>query len=333
MELFTRLSHTLQEFDATILNLLVFGSVDACVAGTEAMRRVFGKIDWPMTWVEGAGCGEHPIAGVHVFALSGSNVRRVSVNNRVLASVFDDGAARYCHVGGLGPTRPSQSRAGQTQEALDRLEQTLAEAGFSLRDMARTWFFLDDILAWYREFNHVRTKAYSRVKFNTGSLPASTGVSGRNPERSALALAAWAIQPANSSTEVREVASPLQCPAPAYGSSFSRAMEISSSSGRRLFISGTASIAPEGQTLWPDNAAKQVDLSMQVIDAILRSRGFTFADLTHATAYFKNSSSVPAFTAWCSANKLPQSIVVPALCDICRDDLLFELEAEAWKSV
>jgi enamine deaminase RidA (YjgF/YER057c/UK114 family) len=109
-------------------------------------------------------------------------------------------------------------------------------------------------------------------------------------------------------------------------------MEISSSSGRRLFISGTASIAPEGQTLWPENAAKQVDLSMQVVDGILRSRGFKFADLTRATAYFKNASDVPAFAAWCSANRLPQSIVVPALCDICRDDLLFELEAEAWRS-
>jgi enamine deaminase RidA (YjgF/YER057c/UK114 family) len=296
------------------------------------MRRVFGKIDWPMTWVEGAGCDEHPIAGMHVFALSGGNVRRVSVNNHVLASVFDDGSARYCHVGGLGSTRPSQSRAGQTQETLDCLEQTLDEAGFSLRDVARTWFFLDDILAWYPEFNDVRTKAYSRVKFKTGSLPASTGVAGRNPARSALTLAAWAIQPANSSTEVREVASPLQCPAPAYGSSFSRAMEVSSSSGRRLFISGTASIAPEGQTLWPDDAAKQVDLSMKVIDAILRSRGFTFADLTRATAYFKDASDVPVFTAWCSANKLPLPTVVTALCEICRDDLLFELEAEAWKS-
>ena len=71
---------------------------------------------------------------------------------------------------------------------------------------------------------------------------------------------------------------------------------------------------------------------MQVIDAILRSRGFTFTDLTRATAYFKHSSDVPAFTAWCNANNLPLPIVVPALCDICRDDLLFELEAEAWRS-
>jgi enamine deaminase RidA (YjgF/YER057c/UK114 family) len=332
MELFTRLSHTLQEFDATILNLLVFGSVEAYAAATEAMRRVLGKIDWPLTWVEGAGCSEHPIAGIHVFALSGGNVQRISVEKHVLASVFDDGAARYCLLGGLGSSRPSQSRAVQTQETLDCLEQTLDEAGFSLRDVARTWFFLDDILTWYPEFNQVRTKEYSRVKFNTGSLPASTGVSGRNPARSALALAAWAIQPADASTMVREVASPLQCPAPAYGSSFSRAMEISSSSGHRLFISGTASIAPEGQTLWPESAAKQVDLSMQVIDAILRSRGFKFADLTRATAYFKDASDVPVFTSWGSANELPQSIVVPALCDICRDDLLFEIEAEAWKS-
>jgi enamine deaminase RidA (YjgF/YER057c/UK114 family) len=215
---------------------------------------------------------------------------------------------------------------------LDLLRQALAQAGFSLADTVRTWFFLDDILDWYDEFNLVRSRIYSGVKFHSASLPASTGVGGRNPFGTALALSAWAVQSLEGSANANEVASPLQCPAPAYGSSFSRAMEISSASGRRLFISGTASIAPGGQTLWPGDAGKQIALTMEVVEAILQARGFAFSDLTRATAYFKAGSDARLFAEWRVAHGVDSMPVVVAQCAVCRDDLLFELEADAWRT-
>jgi enamine deaminase RidA (YjgF/YER057c/UK114 family) len=127
---------------------------------------------------------------------------------------------------------------------------------------------------------------------------------------------------------VEEVASPLQCPAPAYGSSFSRAMEVSFACGRRLFISGTASIAPDGQTLWKGDVHKQVNQTMKVVESILHSRKFSLSDLTRATAYFKHPTDVQAFEEWCTARGLFSLPVVLANCGICRDDLLFEFEAD-----
>jgi enamine deaminase RidA (YjgF/YER057c/UK114 family) len=126
-----------------------------------------------------------------------------------------------------------------------------------------------------------------------------------------------------------EVASPLQCPAPAYGSSFSRAMEISTNGGRQLFISGTASIAPGGKTRWVGDVRKQVGLTMDVIEAILRSRRFLLEDLSRATAYFRRAADASVFAEWLAARQLSHLPVVSAECDVCRDDLLFELEAEA----
>jgi len=152
----------------------------------------------------------------------------------------------------------------------------------------------------------------------------------RNPAGAALTAGAWAMQPLTRCAHAQEIASPLQCPAPEYGSSFSRAMELSSASGRRLLISGTASIAHGGDTLWPGTARQQVAQTMQVVEAILRSRGFGFSDLTRATAYFKHRGDVQAFREWCAARagrSLPVALVE---CDICREDLLFELEADAW---
>ncbi len=331
MEIFTRLAVALKEMEATIVQLTVFGCVEASEAGAEAMRRVFGRVDWPVTWIEGAACDGGPIAGLQVVALSGGEVGRVEWSGRVAGSVFEAEGARHCVVGGLGPRQIYAPCADQTKQALENLQRALAQAGFSLSDTARTWFFLDEILSWYDQFNRSRSEIYSGVKFRSGSLPASTGVGARNPGAAALAVGAWAIQPLDASTCIQEVASPLQCPAPAYGSSFSRAMEIRSAGGRRLFISGTASIAPGGETMWRGDVRRQVTLAMEVVEAILRSRGFEFSQLTRATAYFRDNRDAGLFSALWAEHRQGSLPVVTVQCDICRDDLLFELEADAWR--
>lgn len=328
IEIWQRFARKLHDLEATPLQVLVFGNTTASAASAAAMQKLLGRADWPVTWVEGAACDTSPIAGVQAFCFSGG-VERIALGGRVLASVFTEGGARHCLVGGFLSDRKLASRADQTAEALEKLQAVLALAGFDLGDTLRTWFYLDDILAWYPEFNQVRTKLYSGVKFRTGSLPASTGIGARNPDGAALALAAWALRPVSSGTNAEEVASPLQCPAPAYGSSFSRAMEIFSATRRQLFISGTASIAPGGETLWHNDTRRQLALTMDVVEAILESRGFTFADVTRAVAYFKHNCDAWLWRDWCAARGLEQMPVVVTRSAVCRDDLLFELEADA----
>jgi enamine deaminase RidA (YjgF/YER057c/UK114 family) len=318
---------------ATILSLLVFGSANAAVAVAKAMRQVFGKLDWPMTWVEGNACDNRPIAGIQISAFGGRSVQRIQLDGHVAGSVYEEGGARHCVLGGLGPVKNSLSPKDQTRQTLERAQAALAQAGFTFGDTVRTWFFLKDILAWYDDFNAARTEIYSGTKFRTGSLPASTGVGARNPAGAALVIAARAMQPLDTQTRALETASPLQCPAPAYGSSFSRAMELSTGNMRQLFISGTASIAPGGKTVWQNDVQKQVELAMKVVEAILHSRGFSFADLTRAVAYFKHRADASAFSRWCNAAGLSSLPVVVAHCDICRDDLLFELEADARRTI
>jgi len=323
-----RIAAQLRECGATPLHFLVFGNASAAPAGTTAVKEIFGLVDFPVMWVEGAECGGQPVAGVQLYAFTG-NVERIERHGQVVGSVFIEGGARQCFIGGLMHSDKVLPAAEQTRQTLEELQIVLALAGFELADTVRTWFFLENILQWYDNFNRARTKIYSGVKFRTGSLPASTGVGAKNPAGTALALAAWAFRPQKNSAGAKEIASPLQCPAPAYGSSFSRAMEISLDSGKRLFISGTASIAPGGKTLWIGDTRKQVELSMDVVEAILRSRGLTLADLTRATAYFRRAADAGIFSEWLTVNRLEQMPVVSVQCDVCRDDLLFELEAEA----
>ena len=327
-DLCRRLARQLHKQDATPLHLLAFGNILASMATIDSLQKNLGSVDWPVTWVEGAACDGNLIAGIQVHAFTGE-VERIESSGRIVGSVFTNDGARQCFVGGISPVDKTLSRSEQTRCTLEALQTILAQAGFALADIVRTWFFLENILSWYDDFNQARTKIYSGVKFRTGSLPASTGVGAKNPAGTALALAVLAFRPLEKNSRAEEVASPLQCPAPAYGSSFSRALEISSEAGSRLHISGTASIAPGGKTLWVGDVRKQVELTMDVVEAILRSRGLTFADLTRATAYFRHATDADVFAGWLAANRLTAMPMVAAQCDVCRDDLLFELEAEA----
>jgi len=328
MSLCSRLAAELRERAATPLHLLIFGNCRSQTPVMDAFRRSFNNVECPVTWAEGTACDGHFIAGIQAHAFTGE-VERLTFDGRISASIFTDGGARQCFIGGIGPADGLASQSWQTLQALENLQMVLADAGFELRDVVRTWFFLDDILSWYDDFNRARTSIYSGLKFRTGSLPASTGVGAANPSGTALTLAAWAFKPVDMNAYAEEVASPLQCPAPAYGSSFSRAMETSTSVGRRLVISGTASIAPGGKTLWDGDVRKQIETTMEVVEAILRSRSFALTDLTRATAYFRRVADAPVFAEWLAERRLFKLPVVSAQCDVCRDDLLFELEADA----
>ena len=327
-----RLADELNEHSAAPLHLLIFGKCSASKTTLDTLQNKIGHADWPVTWVEGVACDGSPVAGIQVHAFSGT-VDRITFGGRVVGSVFTEGGARQCLVGSLTATDQTLSRSEQTRHTLEDLQTILVQAGFDLSDLVRTWFFLENILSWYDEFNQARTAIYSGLKFRSSSLPASTGVAAKNPANTALSLAAWAFRPLSKNVRAQEVASPLQCPAPTYGSSFSRAMEIPTNTGRRLLISGTASIAPGGKTVWAGDVRKQVDLTMDVVEAMLNSRGFTFADLTRAAAYFRNPTDAGAFAEWLTANHLSAMPVTSVQCDVCRNDLLFELEADAETSV
>ncbi|MFT3869538.1 MAG: hypothetical protein QM715_13875 [Nibricoccus sp.] len=325
----SRVAEELKRRGASVLMVMAYGSVEMHDAVMESLGRAAGGIDWPILWVEGANCFGGPLAGFQIFVLPGRKIERLRFGGRVIGSVFNDGSARHCLMAGLAPAGVLASRVTQCEELFKSASRVLAEAGFSYGDVARTWFYNDEILSWYDDFNRVRTAFYAQHKFTCGSLPASTAVRGRNPRGAALVFGAWAVVEETAEASVQEVASPLQCPAPAYGSSFSRATEIVSGGVKRLLVSGTASIEPGGKTVWQGDVVKQIALTMEVVEAILRPRGLNFENVTRATAYFKHAQDVMVFQNWLAERGLNAMPVVPVHCDICRDDLLFEIELDA----
>jgi enamine deaminase RidA (YjgF/YER057c/UK114 family) len=325
-----RLAEALTPRESTVVRQIVFGSTAAYPATLKILRQVLDDPELPVAWVEGAGCGDHAIAGIQTHAIAGARVRTFSGNDRPLARTWEDALATHCVVNSILPTRTQATPAEQAREVFEKLQTGLASAGMTMKDIVRTWFYLDDMLSWYGEFNRVRNDVFARNELRSNCLPASTGVGGRNPMSAALAAAVWAVRPHDQAAKVMHFApSPEQCPASSYGSAFSRAVEIRSAGFRRLLVSGTASIAPDGKTEHIGDARAQIERSMQVVGAILESRRMTFADTAFATAFFKCPADAPLFAGWLARHGQPAMPMVCACCDICRDNLLFEIELEA----
>ncbi len=320
----------LAEEEATAINLHGFGTPISGGNLESWIRRTF-RADFPVTWIsqrEGTGLG-----GVFVHAVRGIDSQPIRIGGRTVGCLIEDHSARWAYLGGLLPEHPTATAAAQTAEVLRSIDRALASVNLTFGDVLRTRFYLDDILGWYGDFNRVRTEFFREHRVFEGLLPASTGIGAANPSGSALVAALVAVR-ANESAPVvsRTIASPLQRSAEEYGSSFSRAVETCAPGLRRLMISGTAAIDPAGKTMFLDDPAGQIRQTMEVTEAILKSRGFTWADVVRGIAYFPDAALVPAYWDYARNVHLPELPLIMAEGVVCRDDLLFEIEVDAVRS-
>jgi enamine deaminase RidA (YjgF/YER057c/UK114 family) len=253
------------------------------------------------------------------------------LNGRFVGSVFEDDYAHYCRLGNLLPTDLSRPRDEQACEVLELMEAALRAAYMEFSHVLRTWFYNDDILSWYRKFNQVRNTFFTNRRVFDGLLPASTAVGAPTAAGSGAALVSGLLAVKAKDETVRAIAvrSPLQGAAREYGSSFSRAVELVMPDQRRLLVSGTASIGPEGNTAHIGNVDAQVGRTLDVVNAILESRGMGWADVVRGIGHFKREEDASAFQRCCNANQIGPLPVVLAQSEICRSDLLFELEVDA----
>jgi enamine deaminase RidA (YjgF/YER057c/UK114 family) len=282
----------------------------------------------PCLWVTGK-TDEAPLGGMLVWATTAPGVASTGAGGRVVGRTFHDGEVTWCRLGGLRPLETTGSPAEQTQATFSAIESELARAGMRFANVLRTWFYNDEILAWYGDFNRVRTAFFQQHGVFEGLVPASTGIGGRNPAGTALNVGLLALRTDSPDVRVTALPSPLQCAALQYGSSFSRAVEVSTPTHRRVWVSGTASIEPGGKSVHQGDVEQQIVLTMKVVLAILESRGLGWSDVVRGVAYLRHHADAPKWTNYLAAHGLQDLPVVTTENVVCRDDLLFEIEVDA----
>ncbi len=332
-ELFCGIQRVLSSRNARILQERVFGTEEVMETLGQVRRQVYeahGLEDGvaPSFLVGGEGLGG-AIAGVQVYALGGEiETDIIEVDSNPRGRVVR--APNHTFVTLSGVSVPWLSRATeQARACLERAEWALRKVGADFLSVARTWVWLNDILSWYDEFNGVRNRFFAeRGIIGRGggqSPPASTGIGLGAADRSDCAMDLFAvIEPADSTRYLQ--AGGRQGSALEYGSAFSRASRTATPAGETVFVSGTAAIDTTGATMNVNDARGQINTTIENVRAVLRDAGVTDSEVVHAVAYCKTPEVERVFNAIKREYSWPW---ITTICDICRPDLLFEVEATA----
>jgi enamine deaminase RidA (YjgF/YER057c/UK114 family) len=316
----------LKEKQAVAVNVRVFVKMPLYSYVKAVCQSFFDSLCCPVSWFSQADKPGIPAVSFQVHAIAGVCIDPITDKDRAVGCRLRDEHAEYYYLQALS-TPESAQKVDLTRGVFDALQGTLQSAGIDFSKTVRTWLFADDILSWYDQLNRGRDRFFEQHDVFNQLIPASTGVGIANPFGASLATELLAIRPLNGAVGIYKVSSPLQCEALDYKSSFSRAVRIQTPDHARLYVSGTASIAPDGTTSHVGDCARQIELTMQVVEALIANGSMEWSDSVRAIAYFKDSRDFGLFDAYC----LKTGIDLPHVkveADVCRDDLLFELELE-----
>lgn len=324
------LARFLTETKAVLVELDGFGD-SRLTAGMREHLAVVLPAGFPVSLMVNSGNGHAPGGGLLARAVAGLEVTPLYHEERWLGFRYEDGDADYVCLGGIVPASAGVDGGAETRVVMETIKACLAQAGLGFRDVVRTWYYLDDILSWYDGFNHARTTFFNEHEVFSRLMPASTGIGIANASGRKVLAKVHACRPKDGNTRIRVAESPLQCSAYDYGSAFSRAVEIATSTGRTLHISGTASIAPGGETEHVGDLNAQITRTLEVVGAILTAAGMGWSDTVRGIAYFNTAAELPHWAPARGTLNLPPRVELVVHADICRTDLLFELELEAFR--
>jgi len=241
------------------------------------------------------------------------------------------GEARHLYLGNVSGQdrqgRPLGSFRRQSDAMFDAALEILCEHRVPFANVLRTWIYLDDIDRDYGELNASRNAFFRRE--NVRRLPASTGIGGKlHPAGTLCSLDVYALL----TPEVAEAGimhTPTLNEAPEYGSAFARGMRMALAEQTYLFVSGTASVDECGATAHVGDVRGQIERMLLNVEELLRPHRATFADLVHAVTYLKSAGDFELHRRVCAEQRLvdvPHTIVQA---DVCRPELLCEMEAIA----
>jgi enamine deaminase RidA (YjgF/YER057c/UK114 family) len=312
-----------------------------------AAYQEFGRPAPPMTYVEGLPVPSGLLSGVVIYGIKSAGDSPVEIrylgdarNGSPRASLVvtaRERALHLCEV--IGREAPGRSRFTQFLEALDQAREFIVGQGFTSGDIVRTWFYLTEIERDYQQFNDARREFFTQngIAFtaDANELPASTGIQGRSAEGGLVAADVFCIDKAASRCSFRRISSNLQSEPDGrtyqYKSTFSRGMLVSDEEHEMLHVSGTASINEVGATLHPGDPAEQIRLSLKVVTTLLRQNGFDIEDLCQVTYFFKDEEVYRHFEELRRELGYRDITGPCVIADVCRDDLLFEIDGIALK--
>ncbi len=262
----------------------------------------------------------------------------------------------WAHLSNVCPEGDATKVYDQSVYIFREAAKRLAERGYSYDQVIRTWLYIGDIVGpeghtqRYKELNRARTDVYEDIKFKASHAlpgvtrpvyPASTGI---GTEGKVIALSCMALATDRSDVSLVPLENPQQTSACEYGTEFgrkspkfARAMTVACGDTATILVSGTASIT-DAETKFVGDVEGQTRQTLENIEALidednhrrhgLPGLGATLADLGVVRVYIKRQEDYAKTKAVCKA-MLGEVPTIYAVADVCRDDLLVEIEGIA----
>ncbi len=241
--------------------------------------------------------------------------------------------------------------------AFARLQDTLEQFGLGFNQVVRQWNYVEKITGMeqidfqarqnYQLFNEARGEFYSRYR-TVPDFPAATGI---GVAYNGVTIECVTVT-GNENLKVIAVNNPKQINSYKYGQrvlmgeplknkpghqppQFERAKLLTNGRSSRVFVSGTAAIVGQ-ETIGLNDVEAQTRATIENIELLVSPENLKShcPELTaipdkyaYVRVYVKNEKDFPAVKEICRAHfgEVPVSFV---MADICRADLLVEIEAE-----
>jgi len=255
----------------------------------------------------------------------------------VPATAFARGAVRGAHNGEV-MFGTIATPGGDLESTARSLYTDIIEVarGEGYPHLLRLWNHIEGInrdtdgLERYKRFCIGRAEAFASRGYDNRDLPAASGVGMSDP---GLAIAFLA-----SRTPARHVENPRQVSAYDYpvsyaprSPSFARATVAQWGKSTMIFVSGTASVVGH-ETVHIGNVSAQVEETLRNLDEVIgcaaapAGRSASFRDSATAKLYVRNANDAPAIVERLR-QAAPDTSLLVVETDICRRDLLLEVEA------
>ncbi len=318
------------------------------------VRGRFGDEAPVTTYVVQPPC-EGAALAIELWALGGPGVE-VMRHNPNLLSVQSDGI-RWVHCGGIRPPGGTTDAYTESEFAFREMQRQLALAGATFDQVARTWIYVNHITSGpdghqrYQELNRARTDFFRDLRFDVNAreqemvpsiYPASTGI-GTVGDR--MAMCCMALDSTRPDVFLVPLENPLQTPAYDYHAryspqspKFSRAMAVVQGHFVTTLVSGTASIV-NAKTCFPGDIVRQTEQTLTNIEQLIAAENFarhglsgggaTMKDIAKLRVYVKNLEDYEKCREVCE-RLLPGVPAIYLHADVCRPDLLVEIEAVAF---
>ena len=137
------------------------------------------------------------------------------------------------------------------------------------------------------------------------------------------------VENGDTTLPVRKLTNRKQLDAFRYGAAFSRGAVITGDEVNIIQISGTAAIDEHGVSLYPGDIRSQINSTFDKSESLLAQEGAGLRDIAAATVFVKSPEYASIFWEMAADRGLAEFPAVCVVADVCREELLFEIDAEA----